>query len=227
MFTVRGEITPGQLPTIESVYAEAADVRPARRGDIPGLAASLASGFYDDPVMSWFLPEDEARLRRLERAFSLFLRRMWMPRELTFATGSLIGGAAWMPPGAWRLSLPRQLAMVPQMMAIFRAGLARTLRGFSAVESNHPREPHYYLHALGVDPRWQGRGLGTALMRPMLERCDAEGIAAYLEASSPRSKLLYERNGFGVTEEVRLPGGGPPLWRMWRGPQSPSSSAAT
>jgi GNAT superfamily N-acetyltransferase len=167
--------------------------------------------------MSWLLPDDAVRGQRLERGFSLYLRRMWMPRELTFTTAGLVGGAAWMAPGAWHLSLARQLLMLPGMVRVFRGELARALRAFAVVESKHPREPHYYLHALGVAVEWQGRGLGSALMAPVLERCDVEGLGAYLEASSARSRMLYERHGFEVTEEFDLPDG-PPLWRMWRTP---------
>ena len=67
-------------------------------------------------------------------------------------------------------------------------------------------------------PEWQGRGIGSALMGPVLERCDAERMPAYLNAGSARSRDLYARHGFEVTEEFRLPDGGPPLWRMWREP---------
>ena len=45
-------------------------------------------------------------------------------------------------------------------------------------------------------------------MRPVLERCDREGVPAYLEASSERSMRLYERLGWEFTgEAVRLPEG--------------------
>jgi GNAT superfamily N-acetyltransferase len=86
------------------------------------------------------------------------------------------------------------------------------------MDSRHPRTPHYYLDSLGVEPEWQGRGLGSALMRPVLERCDRDQVPAYLNAGSPRSRELYLRHGFAVTEEFRLPEGGPALWRMWREP---------
>ena len=43
---------------------------------------------------------------------------------------------------------------------------------------------------MGFEPEWQGRGLSTALLRPVLERCDDEKLPAYLEASSPRNRAL-------------------------------------
>jgi hypothetical protein len=53
-------------------------------------------------------------------------------------------------------------------------------------------------------------------MRPGLDTLDQPDLAAYLEASTPRSRELYRRNGFRVTGEFNLPSGGPPLWQMWR-----------
>ncbi len=74
-------------------------------------------------------------------------------------------------------------------------------------------EPHHYLPYIGVAPEAQGRGLGSALMRPILDRCDEERLPAYLEATSERNAALYERLGF----ELRA-GGSPPLWLMVRPP---------
>ncbi len=70
-----------------------------------------------------------------------------------------------------------------------------------------------------MQPDDQGRGIGSALLRPVLTRCDREGVPAYLEASSERNRALYARHGFEVVERIELPGGGPPMWRMWREPQ--------
>jgi hypothetical protein len=51
----------------------------------------------------------------------------------------------------------------------------------------------------------------------MLDRCDREGLPAYLEASSPDNARLYRRLGFTSLEVVR-PLGAPPLELMIRTP---------
>ena len=86
------------------------------------------------------------------------------------------------------------------------------------MEARHPVEPLYYLFLLGTRPGWQGRGLGAALMAPVLETCDRDGVPAYLEATSERNKQLYLRYGFAVTDEILLPDG-PTMWCMWRSPR--------
>jgi hypothetical protein len=53
-------------------------------------------------------------------------------------------------------------------------------------------------------------------MQPVLSICDRNQTGAYLESSKERNVVLYERHGFRVVEQVHLPKGGPPIWRMWR-----------
>lgn len=181
----------------------------------------MARAFYDDPVFSFILPDDDRRGYQLERGFRFFADRVWLPFDESYTTDSAVGGSFWMPPGQWRLSILRQLAMLPGMIS--RLGLRdlpRMLRALTLIEAKHPHEPHFYLPVIGVAPEWQGKGIGTALLRPILERCDREGQGAYLEASSDRNRACYERNGFEVTKELRMPGGGPPIWAMWRKPQT-------
>jgi GNAT superfamily N-acetyltransferase len=99
----------------------------------------------------------------------------------------------------------------------FGVHVSRAARLGAAIEWRHLREPHYYVRDIGVLPDMQGHGLGGALLGPTLERCDREGLPAYLEASSERSAALYERHGFQLTGELRV-GGSPPLRLMLRRP---------
>jgi GNAT superfamily N-acetyltransferase len=131
------------------------------------------------------------------------------------------GAALWLAPGRWPLAPSEQLRVLPTELRVFGRWPRRGIGGLRALDRHHPSEPHWYLDYIGVHPHAQGRGSGSALLAPMLARCDAEGAPAYLNAGSPRSRELYRRRGFEVTAELRLPFGGPPLWRMWRVPRTP------
>jgi ribosomal protein S18 acetylase RimI-like enzyme len=84
------------------------------------------------------------------------------------------------------------------------------------MERRHISEPHFYVRTVGVRTALQGRGLGSMLMQPTLERADSAGLPAYIEASSERSAALYERLGFVHLGVFELPEGGPPVWPMRR-----------
>jgi hypothetical protein len=129
-----------------------------------------------------------------------------------------VGGAFWLPPGEWHLSLLTQLAIMPGLIA--RLGLRdmpRLLRLLSLIESKHPREAHFYLPVIGVAPEWQGK----AWARRCCAWCWTAATATACPPTSrppPSNRACYERNGFEVREELRVPGGGPPLRPMWREP---------
>jgi len=194
-------------------------VRRATAADVTRLADALARAFDGDPPMQWFLPDPGSRVRRARELFHLMLSRVHLRRDWCYTTSDIVGGALWVPPGSWRVGFVQQLTLLPGMVRVFGRGLARAQRGLAVMEEGHPRVLHYYLDSLGVVPEWQGRGIGSALLEPVLVRCDADQMPAYLNAGSPRSRELYRRHGFEVTEEFRLPDDGPPLWRMWRAPR--------
>jgi GNAT superfamily N-acetyltransferase len=196
-----------------------AQVRTATKADVPRLARTLALAVHDDPAGRWYFPHDASRLRRLERMFRLlFLPKLAVPHGATYTTDGWTGGALWLPPVVEEASPIENLRLLPTMARIWGLGLPHAMRGFEFQEKLHPHEPHYYLNILGVAPEHQGRGIGSALIRPILERCDRDGLPAYLEATTERNRALYERHGFRVAQEVRWPNDGPPLWLMWREP---------
>jgi GNAT superfamily N-acetyltransferase len=208
---------------IAAAHKEAQSVRKGQSAEAAAMAGVLARAFFDDPVFTWVLRGDLRRMSVLRRGFELFLRRVWLAEQETYTTAGAAGVAVWEPPGAWKHGPLEQLRLLPGMLAVFKRHSPRVLRALTVLEAGHPSEPaaaaHYYLAFLGVDPPWQGRGLGSALLAPVLTRCDSERVPAYLEASSERNRALYERQGFAVTEQFKLARGAPPQWRMWREPR--------
>lgn len=197
-------------------------VRTAADADADAIAALLGRAFDDDPVWRWLLPDDASRVRRLTGLFGVLLRRVHLRHGATEATGRDGGteaAALWDPPGHWRVPVRLQAAQALPLLRILGTRVPITLRTLGEIERHHPREPHWYLAVLGTDPPAQGGGLGGALLRSRLDRCDAEGLPAYLESSKERNVPYYERFGFRVTRELALPGRGcPPVWLMWREP---------
>lgn len=193
-------------------------VRRATAEDIPRLADALAEAFAFDPPMMWFTPGDEGRIERLRPYFRALVGRLHLPLGEVWVSTEPVGAAAWVAPGAWPFSTWQRRGVIPAEIRTFGRHPLRVMRGVEAIERGHPKERHWYLEYIGVERAGHGQGTGSALLRPMLERCDAERVPAYLNAGSPRSRELYRRHGFEVTEEFRLPDDGPPLWRMWREP---------
>jgi GNAT superfamily N-acetyltransferase len=189
-------------------------MRPAGTGDVSRLKAMLAEAFFDDPVFGWLMPEDGKRRARLRRYFGVDLRHYALPRGRVWTTADLSGAALTLPPGKWRV--PPYTSLLQG--SAFGVHLPRAARMGAAMEWRHMHElrgPHYYVRDIGVHPDMQGKGLGSFLLRPTFDRCDREGLPAYLEASSERSAALYERLGFRCIKELRV-GGSPPLRLMIR-----------
>ncbi len=188
-------------------------LRPATAEDVHRLKAVLSDAFYEDPIFAWLIPDDAKRRARLRRFFAVELRHMALPRGRVWSTNDLTGAALSTPPGAWRVPVHTTLLEG----TAFGIHLHRAARLLLKMEWRHVHEPHYYFACIGVSPEAQGQGLGSSLMRPTLDRCDREGLPAYLEASSERNAALYERLGFQTTSELRT-AGSPPLRLMLRPP---------
>ncbi|HTW41431.1 MAG TPA: GNAT family N-acetyltransferase [Solirubrobacteraceae bacterium] len=196
------------------------EVRRAGAQDVPALAAMLSRAFYDDPVASWAWRPDRLRAGALERFQAIRLRQLLHGQEI-WTTGDRLSAALWAPPGSWHMSLRETAMLAPCFWrpSLF-ARMPLVALGWEKLERAHPRRPpHYYLAVLGTDPDAQGRGLGSAVLRPVLEQCDNDGIGAYLESSKERNIDFYARHGFQLLGEIQLLRG-PKMWKMWRDPRA-------
>ena len=170
------------------------------------MAAQLARTFDDDPVMRHIFRNDARREAGLRAYFTTQMRSDYIPFGGCYTTEGYTGSAVWAPAGKpLRTGFGGILTMLP-VLPYVAANLRTTLRLLTLIEAKHPHEPHWYLATLGTAVDQQGKGVGGALLRPVLEHCDAEGLPCYLESSKERNLPFYRRHGFEVVEEVPLPG---------------------
>ncbi|MGD9881696.1 MAG: GNAT family N-acetyltransferase [Reyranella sp.] len=174
---------------------------------------TLMLAFASDPATRWTWPDPSAYLR----AFPRFARAFG---GAAFAHGSAFrlgtaGAALWLPPGIG----PDDQAMMALMQAT--ASPESMIDGMQVMQqmaSCHPHEPHWYLPLIGVDPAWQGKGVGSRLMKHATNLFDRDGALAYLESSNPRNIPLYQRHGFEILGHIQA-GSSPTITPMLRKPR--------
>jgi ribosomal protein S18 acetylase RimI-like enzyme len=192
-------------------------IRPAVAADLDDVVAVLTAAFHDDPLMTWAFPDADVRPRRLHGLWTFMAADGYIPRGAATIVPGGDGAALWTAPGDG-LDDEFWTANVGRFIEVVEGDVERLSSISEAMDANHPHDrEHWYLLSIGVSPAAQGRRLGSALLAHTLARADAGQAPAYLEATTPRSRALYERFGFETIAQVDIPGA-PPMWPMWREP---------
>lgn len=188
------------------------NIRTAEAQDRSAVLDVLTLAFAADPVVRYWWPVAADFLHWWPRYVEAMGDTGLSGGTATIAEGQE-GAAIWLAPGVE--PDPERIAALGLTRSEEEARVGAALR--SEMERYHPAQPHWYLWTLGVDPRTQGRGVGSAVLRHTLARIDAEGAVAYLEASDPKNVPFYERHGFealGLIQVADIP----PLVPMIRRP---------
>jgi ribosomal protein S18 acetylase RimI-like enzyme len=188
-------------------------VETATAADEAAVFAVLTLAFGNDPATRWTWPDPKTYLE----AFPHFAKAFG---GAAFGAGSArrigsAGAALWLPPGVG--SDDAAIGALMQCTADVKTAVDGP-QIMQQMARYHPKEPHWYLPLIGIDPAQQGRGLGGALMRHATEICDRERVPAYLESSNPRNVPLYQRHGFEVMGTIQA-GQSPTITPMLRKPR--------
>lgn len=186
-------------------------VRVAEVSEADTVLNTLMLAFASDPPVRWLMSTPDDYLAGF-KGFAGGMGGPGMAAEGGYLADDGAAAALWLPPGVTSDGDAMMAAITPFMTEAKGAVAGQVSE---AMAQHHPHEPHWYLAMIGVDPARQGRGLGSALLKAGLARCDADGLIAYLESSHPRNVPLYERFGFEVMGVVQ-PGDFPPIYPMLR-----------
>jgi len=190
---------------------------------MPAAAAMLARAFHDDPLMRYAIPDPDERARLLPPLYERMIRFGMLAGEVHATVSTPEGVAIWMPPNAkWTRENMEASGMheIPHLIGDDAYQRYREVVGreWQARLREIPG-PGWYLFILGVEPRVQRRGLGGALMRPILERADTEQLVCYLETENERNVAFYLKHGFDLIVSEKAGASGVRFWTFSRIPK--------
>ena len=187
------------------------------KADVLEVVETLTLAFVDDdPLLRWWIADDVRRHEIVPSFFSTLVEA-FRPAEQVWSLDG-VGAALWVPPGLPKPTEEESTALNTAMAEVCGEYAEVGNEISERMGAVHPTEDHMYLWFLGARPGFQGQGLGSALLRVVLDRCDAEGLPAYLEATNDDNRRLYRRHGFVDTQQVTIRDS-PPLYCMWRDPR--------
>lgn len=200
------------------------DVDRMRPEELSAVITTLGRAFYNDPLFGFFVPDllhqTKGLLGFMNGAVNdaLPFGEVWVAHS----DGDVAAAAVWLPPGAYPRGVRRDVMTNFRTVPAFvraRGRIGPSLKLLNAVDKAHKaiKAPHYYLAVLGSDPLRRRVGAGTAVLAPVLERCDAEGVAAYLETQKEENIAYYARHRFEVVSKLHNPPC-PPVWTLLREP---------
>jgi ribosomal protein S18 acetylase RimI-like enzyme len=182
--------------------------------DAERAVAVIVLAFGGDPAARWTYPDPHDYLTHFPAVVRAFGGGAFAAGT-AHRVGQFAGAALWLPPGVH----PDESAMGAALeRGVAAARLNEIGAVFERMRSYHPREPHWYLPLIGVDPARQNQGHGSALLRHALALCDRDRAPAYLESSNPANISLYERHGFVVLDTIQV-GSSPRISPMLRTPR--------
>ncbi len=215
-------------PVQNAIVTDRGSVSPSLRTLTPGDAGQvvpcLVHAFWDFPEVVHLLPDEGSRRRVLPRYLGSDARD-----AATFGTlhaaideGVVVGAAAWVPPQGYPVSKRRKLAEARHLLPVAPWGFSALREALKGQDANRRRHaglpPHFWLRAIGVDPSGQGQGIGTLLLRSMLDRADDEGRGAFLFTATTNNVAWYQSFGFKVTSTYHPTPRWPQVWAMRREP---------
>lgn len=195
---------------------EAPLIRQAAKADAGPLAAMLARAFAEDPAFAWIVPDRARRAKVLPGLFRAMV------------DSAIRHGRVWCMPGhdaatVWRMHdslAPTRFDMIrslPRLLPFMSAAGARAKILSEAIHRHFPREPFRYLQIAGCDPRCQGQGLGSAVVREGLDHARAARVPVYLETAQEANIGFYRALSFELLGDYHVPDDGPLFWQMmWR-----------
>jgi GNAT superfamily N-acetyltransferase len=191
--------------------------------DVKKVIETLVQAFFDDRLLGYFFPEPESRVRFLPKFFNYRVRNGLIDGKI-FATSENVEGVVILTKSEYK-QFSWLRAIRTGGIGLYRAAgseIASKMReaeGLIVAKRNECiSEPHWYMGSLAVRPDYQGKGLASKLIQPVLELCSSQSKLCVLETQDEDLVQMYKHYGFDVVDSFTLPIANMRHWVMAKQP---------
>ncbi len=162
----------------------------------------LTAAFKDNKSVNYILPpkgDKEKRLRRL-MSYSFDVCHLF---GNVFLSADRKAAALIVYPDKKRTTLKSiRLDLKLAFQCIGIPNLTKAMKRESAIKKIHPAIPFSYLWFIGVKPENQNAGLGTVLLKEIMNYSQSQNRPVLLETSTERNLPWYKKNQFEIYAEL-------------------------
>ena len=164
----------------------------------------LSHSFDDNKSVNYVIKQDSKRRERLKKLMEYSFDVCYLFGEV-FLSDDKSACALIILPDKKKTSFKSILLDVKLIFkSLGLANIKKTLDRESKIKRLHPNELMYHLWYIGVEPGHQNKGIGSDLLRDVLNESDKINRPVYLETSTTKNINWYEKFGFRIYNELDL-----------------------
>lgn len=192
-----------------------------QRDDIKEALKVIGDAFLNDPKICFYLPDPNTRMEISYYLWEFLLKDGIKHGDVIAPSKNLEGISIWLPPGNeyisfWRAIRNGVLKIVRKFGSVKIKLMNRTTKITESLHKKHIKKPHWHFSLLAVDPKLQGKGYASRMIKPMIKDIESKGYQIYLDTNNPNNVFFYQHFGFKVKEKLIIPDTSITHWCMLR-----------
>jgi GNAT superfamily N-acetyltransferase len=164
----------------------------------------LTDSFNENQSVNFIIKQDKRRIKRINALMEYSFHTCFLFGEV-YLSDDRNACALIIYPDKKKTTL--RTIYLDGKLAIKCLGIKNLLKAISreaAITKQHPNELMYYLWFIGVSKKYQHSGIGSNLLREIINEGHQQKRAIYLETSTLKNIPWYQRFGFTVYREIDM-----------------------
>ena len=205
---------------LKSNIEEVKKDRGLSKKDFDIFSNNLAISFKGYPLFEYFA-NNKYSIKKMKKFWKVSLKTM-SDKTFFLADSAEANSLAIFSPyeqggvSIWKYIKAGGLGLIPSIGLKMTKKMTSFEKFAMEIKNKHAKPGCWYLYVFVTMPEFRGKGLGSKIMKPMLNYLDEHNQDCYLETLLPINLEIYKKFGFKLKEEVKVPNTELTLYAMLR-----------